>query len=80
MAKSVSKRERVVKGYYVEALLDDDLAVKPHKVSHNYMCLSAANDMAEHFRKHVKRPELVSVRTRYGYDDAAGICGVAIHS
>ena len=71
----MAKKTRVVKGFYVSAVLDEDDVEKPHQVSRLYHSLQAAQEMAEIYRRSVKKPEFVNVATRFGYDDAAGMCG-----
>lgn len=72
-----SSKERVVKGFYVSAVLDEDEVERPHQVSCLYHSLRAAQEMAEVYRRAVKRPQFVNVSTRFGYDDAGRICGDA---
>lgn len=73
--KTNAGKTKVTKGFYVEAILDDDPPNQnPHKVTRNYQTIEAANEMAEVFRKQLRQPESVKVRTRFGFDDCEQLC------
>jgi hypothetical protein len=69
-------REKITKGWWVEAVLDDDKpdpftnTYLPKRISRVYHVYQAAADYAAFLRAHLKvHPESVNIRTKSGYDD-----------